>query len=204
MFQHNLTSSYTLTDATIEIVVMLLVAFVLGYLLHYFSAKETSSTTYSEESLELLEQIKIIKMELKKCLEEKSAIKKSLTIEHGTQIDELKEKLSSTRADLENCLASKANTKNINTFPIPIALSENNDLKKIEGIGPVISKILNQAGIDTYHQLAESTEETLRNILNNYGSRYKVHNPSSWPKQAELAANEQWEELKSFQKTLNS
>ena len=82
--------------------------------------------------------------------------------------------------------------------------SENDDLKKIEGIGPSIAKTLNQANIFTYQQLANCTEEILRSILNSYGTKYKFHNPSSWPQQAELAANEKWEELNLLQKKLNS
>jgi len=74
------------------------------------------------------------------------------------------------------------------------------DLKKIEGIGPKIAEILGEAGISTFAELAKADVEKLKEVLEAAGSRYKSKNPSSWPAQAELAANGQWEELKQWQK----
>lgn len=73
------------------------------------------------------------------------------------------------------------------------------DLKKVEGIGPKIEGLLNAAGIHTWKQLSEAVVETLQGILNDAGSRYKMHNPTTWPKQAELAHAGKWDELKEYQ-----
>lgn len=43
--------------------------------------------------------------------------------------------------------------------------TQKDDLKRIVGIGPVISKKLNEAGINTYEQLAKLTPKRLENIL---------------------------------------
>lgn len=59
------------------------------------------------------------------------------------------------------------------------------DLKHIDGIGPRISSVLQAAGIRTFALLAETDIAQLRDILKDAGVRA---NPSTWPKQASLAA----------------
>jgi large subunit ribosomal protein L21 len=59
------------------------------------------------------------------------------------------------------------------------------DLKRINGIGPRISSVLQSAGIWTFAQLAKTDIAQLKNILKDAGVRA---NPSTWPKQASLAA----------------
>lgn len=46
------------------------------------------------------------------------------------------------------------------------------DLKKIKGIGPVIAKRLNQAGIYTFAQLADLTLDELEEALGNMLQRF--------------------------------
>ncbi len=79
---------------------------------------------------------------------------------------------------------------------------EADDLKKIEGIGPKIAEIFNEAGINTYAELAAASEEKLKEILADAGSRYASKNPSTWPQQARLAADGNWDELKDLQDKL--
>ena len=43
----------------------------------------------------------------------------------------------------------------------------------------------------------------LRNILAAAGNRYKMYNPSTWSKQAKLAAKGNWDKLKELQNKLN-
>ncbi|HAV75907.1 MAG TPA: hypothetical protein DCX53_00990 [Anaerolineae bacterium] len=47
----------------------------------------------------------------------------------------------------------------------PIAKPKKDDLKRILGIGPVISKKLNDAGITTFEQMADLKPNQLENIL---------------------------------------
>jgi large subunit ribosomal protein L21 len=58
------------------------------------------------------------------------------------------------------------------------------DLKRIDGIGPKISNVLQAAGIRTFAQLAETDIAQLKDILKDAGVRA---NPGTWPKQASLA-----------------
>lgn len=76
------------------------------------------------------------------------------------------------------------------------------DLKKIEGIGPKIAQYLQETGISTYEALAKASISQLKEVLSTAGPRYKMHDPNTWVKQAQLAQEGKWEELKSWQKTL--
>ena len=74
------------------------------------------------------------------------------------------------------------------------------DLKKIEGIGPKVAGLLHENGIDTFAQLAETPVEKLSAILE--AAKLQMMNPASWPKQAQLAANGEWEALQEMQESL--
>jgi len=78
------------------------------------------------------------------------------------------------------------------------------DLTKIEGIGPKIAKLLEADGIVSFKDLSKATGKKLKTILDAAGSKFKVHNPTSWPKQAKLAATGSWDELKKLQSELTA
>jgi predicted flap endonuclease-1-like 5' DNA nuclease len=71
------------------------------------------------------------------------------------------------------------------------------DLLRIEGIGPKISTIVVAAGITSFAELAAKDVGQLSAILNEAG----IHtaNPSTWPEQAQLAAQGKWDELQELQ-----
>ena len=69
------------------------------------------------------------------------------------------------------------------------------DLEVIEGIGPKIKEILNDAGIHDFRTLATTPEYRLRDILSAAGPIYATHDPSTWNEQALLAENGQWDKL---------
>jgi len=81
----------------------------------------------------------------------------------------------------------------------PFAKYKENDLKIIEGIGPKISAVLIDAGVDTWEKVAEMQAEEIKKILIKAGNRFKIHDPSTWPQQAEFAANANWTKLKEYQ-----
>jgi small subunit ribosomal protein S1 len=87
--------------------------------------------------------------------------------------------------------------------PAPAKAAKDDDLKKIEGIGPKISELLNLSEIMTFQQLSETPVDTLKGILEDAGPRYRVHNPTTWPQQAKLAADGKWDELKTLQDELD-
>lgn len=73
------------------------------------------------------------------------------------------------------------------------------NLKKVEGIGVKIELILNEGGIKTFEQLATAKVAVVKEILVAAGSRYKMHNPATWGKQAKLAAAGKWTALETLQ-----
>ena len=77
------------------------------------------------------------------------------------------------------------------------------DLKKIEGIGPKIASLLNEAGIVTFADLAAAKKTALKAVLTTAGPRFKMHNPTTWAKQAKLAAKGEWAKLKKLQDDLD-
>jgi|GEM_PF-3479437 len=74
------------------------------------------------------------------------------------------------------------------------------DLKVIEGIGPKVARLLNEAGIFTFAQLAEADPVHLKQILE--AAKLQMMDPASWPDQARLAAAGDWEALKQMQESL--
>lgn len=101
-------------------------------------------------------------------------------------------------AEEENALAPVAETPKSKPAKTPAL----NDLKIVEGIGPKIEQLLKDGGIDTWEGLASAEISRLREILEAAGSRYQMHDPSTWPAQARFAAEGKWEELKEYQEML--
>ncbi len=96
--------------------------------------------------------------------------------------------------------AKKTTTKK----PATKKTTKADDLKKIEGIGPKIASILTEAGYETFAKLSKADPEKIREILlDKGGKRYAMHDPTTWPKQAELAAAGKWDELKKWQDELD-
>ncbi len=97
--------------------------------------------------------------------------------------------------------APKTNTGEKITLPNGKKVAQN-DLKLIEGVGPKIEGLLNDAGITTWEEFANASIDKLQGILDEAGSRYKMHDPGTWAKQAKLAAAGDWEELVKLQDEL--
>ncbi len=72
---------------------------------------------------------------------------------------------------------------------------ERTDFTYIEGIGPKISTLLLDAGIESYHHLASTSGADLREILDGAGPRYRLADPTSWPQQAAMIAGSRWQAL---------
>ncbi len=78
-----------------------------------------------------------------------------------------------------------------------------NDLTVIEGIGPAIAGVLTASGINSWEALAGADVDFLSGVLADAGSQYKSHDPQTWPQQAQLAADGNWDGLEALQDKLN-
>jgi len=74
------------------------------------------------------------------------------------------------------------------------------NLTKIEGIGPKIAETLVAAGVASYADLAAKTPEEIAEIIKDVRGK---HVPDTWPKQAQMAADGKWDELKAWQDELD-
>lgn len=109
---------------------------------------------------------------------------------------------NSTTLDEEKSipLPDEALTISGETSHLQSTLSKPDDLRKIEGIGPKIQTTLQTAGIETFKKLASANPAELKQILVDAGIR--IGYPETWPEQAALAANAEWDALTEFQDTL--
>ena len=73
------------------------------------------------------------------------------------------------------------------------------DLTKIEGIGPKAAEALVAAGLATFADVAKAKVPAIQTILDEADGKFGAMKPDSWPKQAKLAADGKWDELKTWQ-----
>lgn len=99
--------------------------------------------------------------------------------------------------------AQKPVAKTAPVTPNVAKSSAKDDLTKIEGIGPKIAELLNNAQINTFAELANTAVSKIEAILSEAGPRFSIHKPDTWPQQAGLAAKGAWDELKSLQDSLD-
>lgn len=74
------------------------------------------------------------------------------------------------------------------------------DLEAIEGIGPKIAGVLKAAGVATFADLAATDTSRLTEILQ--AANLRLADPTTWPEQAQLAAEGKWAEFKALQESL--
>ena len=77
------------------------------------------------------------------------------------------------------------------------------DLTLVEGIGPKAAEALTEAGIATFAKLAKAKPEAIKEILEASTSKLSHLDPTTWPQQAQLAADGKMDELKKLQDELN-
>lgn len=150
---------YTKFDATTEIIMIVAISAIFGFVLGYLWRKIYSTDNYDH----------VLK-------ESKSYVNETLVAD---------EEVTPSRSEA------------------PADLPTKEDLKIIEGVGPKIEELLNDGGIENYHELANAPIEKLTEILKGGGERFKLHDPSTWPAQAELAYYGKWDELAEYQDFLS-
>lgn len=116
------------------------------------------------------------------------------------QAQQLIQKTSEEPADAAD--APLPTEADVESAPLPAAPPAEDDLTLIEGIGPKIAELLNDAGIRSWNELAHTDPGLLRELLNNAGDAFRMHTPYTWPLQARLAAAGRWDELNEYQKEL--
>lgn len=83
------------------------------------------------------------------------------------------------------------------------SMGEPDDLARIDGIGPKTKTILYESGVLTFAHLASGTADELAALLKEGGFKGVIHT-ETWPEQAALAANGDWDKLQALQDQLDS
>lgn len=87
--------------------------------------------------------------------------------------------------------------------PEASAPAQPDNLEIIEGIGPKFASVLQAAGITTFARLAETSEERIRQILEEASPNLlRIARTGTWSEQARMAANGEWEALERWQAEL--
>ena len=127
--------------------------------------------------------------------------------QHKQQLGDLQAELDDCRARCNRLQAATPHPANVKagfvSAPAPAPAQVKEDLKIVEGIGPKIEQLLNDAGIINFAQLAATSADQIKAILNAGGDRFKMHDPATWPRQAGLAAEGKMDELKKWQDELS-
>ncbi len=126
----------------------------------------------------------------KKTNVKKSAAKKKVSLKAETK------KAAAKKTSAKKAIIKKAPAKKVTKKVVA------DDLKKIEGVGPKIAGLLAKGGFPTFAAVGKAKKTELKAILDAAGKRYQMHDPSTWAKQAKLAAAGKWDQLKKLQDTL--
>ncbi len=168
-------------------------------------APNVSGANVSAKIVEQLKADKVIvfKKKRRKGYKKKNGHRQALT---KISIDSIVASGAKTKAKAEpkkETPKAKTAAKKTAAAPKKTTAQKADDLKKIEGIGPKIASMLTDAGYETFAKLSKAKPEQIKEILLAGGSRYKMHDPITWPKQAKLAADGKWDELKKWQDELD-
>jgi hypothetical protein len=80
------------------------------------------------------------------------------------------------------------------------AKKDADDLVKIEGVGPKVARVLNEAGITTFEDLAHAKTADVQKSLDAAG--LQMMNPEGWIAQAKFAAKGDWAGFEKLQSEL--
>jgi predicted flap endonuclease-1-like 5' DNA nuclease len=134
-----------------------------------------------------------LRQELEECREQRAALKNEVALlkadlaERGT-------------AGGFGLVKDKPDILNIG----PYGKLDPGNLQILEGIGPKMEGVLQNAGIRTWSDLAGQTPGRLKDLLDGFGGKYRIIDPATWPEQASLASQGRWEDLVARQRSLGS
>jgi large subunit ribosomal protein L19 len=111
----------------------------------------------------------------------------------------IKEKLVSGGSAGKKAKTAKPAAKPVASAPAQAA----DDLLKIEGIGPKIKDVLVDSGFASFADLANADPEKIKELLAAADGNFAGNDPATWPKQAEMARDGKWDELKTWQDELD-
>jgi predicted flap endonuclease-1-like 5' DNA nuclease len=218
----NITRSYDMKDATIEILIMLAGAFLLGFLLNYaLNNRRKQISPYSSQPLPNKKPATSSKLSERRNYDKIVAAALSDS-DHSAETD-----MGNTKGnkgvgiDDTNSVETLADDRSINLLskltdsrrkkspPLPTQKAKSNilpikhdDFQRIMTISPEAEELLHKAGIHTYLQLQLTSLKKIIKILADCNDPYSRSDPKTWSYQAKLAELGKWKTLKKYQQTL--
>ncbi len=182
-----------------------LISALLGYLLgrHVLSNHESNNNSSVEELMNLKNRISSLEAELKACQKTKLELTSDLKIAKEAS------QAFTNKTNITNSLSASTEAPEVIAFDAGAAKAafgkkiKQDDLKVVEGIGPKIEGLFHNFGIKTWKALGETSVEKCQEVLTSGGDRFRMHKPNTWPKQAKLASEGKWKELKKWQDDLD-
>lgn len=192
------------TNYTLQILGMLLVAFILGYLLRFFiGAKwKTLAQSLENEINGYKKKANQLELDLNTCKYEREKL--------SGEVKTLKNQYNDTLLQLKACHERLGEDTPLAGAIPPYASRKldygkaftQDQLQIIEGIGPKIEKALKDQGINTWADIAAKNGDELSQLLVDTNPNFRIHDASSWPQQAKLAQQGKWDQLIVLQKGL--
>lgn len=150
---------------------------IFGYLLGRLSGKKVCNNCE-----DCARKIAHLETELRACQEQKSTTNKQILVAS-----------TASAYVFDHALAKRVFGKTI----------KENDLTIVEGIGPKIQQLFHNNNIKTWKSLSNCSVAKCQTILEDAGEAYRIHNPGTWPKQARMAYEGEWEKLLKWQDELD-
>ncbi len=129
----------------------------------------------------------------------KPAAKKSVAKKAAPKVKATEKKAETKPTAKKAATKSATEKKPAAKKAVPKKSSANDDLTKIEGVGPKAAEALTAAGLVTFADVSKSTPTKIKKILDESEGKFAAMDPGTWPKQAKLAATDKWDELKKWQ-----
>jgi len=202
MFNTEITKNYQLLDATFEILIMLAGAFLLGALFCWAMGKLRGNKNNRKAPY------------LRKTVDHQNGFRQPVQ-QAGVTYPVVNEKSPKKVETIKSAIIkspsgslAKVNTATEGDATVSIAKTAattqdriviTDDFKKIEGIGLQIENTLYTAGVKTYADLRAISYDALKEILRSGNLSINLHDPETWPYQADLAYNNKWGKLKQYQ-----
>lgn len=156
--------------------------------------EERKSEKQAEKEGAAQETAPVAKTEVVEKVEEEKAVATKAPKEEKAEATKEKDTAEQAKEDVAPVTEKKEKAEVKKTVK-----AEADNLTKIEGIGPKAAEALTKAGIDSYAKLAKAKADKIKEILTEASSRMAHLDPGSWPKQAKMAADGSWDELKDWQ-----
>jgi large subunit ribosomal protein L17 len=166
-------------------------------------AKKTEGTVATDETTDIAEAVEVkaeVEESVAEVVEEATAVEETVAevVEEAPVVVEEVVEAPVAEEVVEVAAEAPAAEEAVEVVAENATVAD--DLTIIEGVGPVIAETLVAAGLVTFADVAASTPEAIAEIIADVRGN---HITDTWPKQAQMAADGQWDELKKWQEEMD-